>query len=253
MSPMIDEPRQPLSPVSEPNLLAGADPLPVLDLGPELLKGENLGAPLQPERPRTLLHAQTSAADVPEPPILTDAALSKGTITPLQPVADPGLKVRVDAGTESPCPQSDDASWEQTSPPLTGEPGMWADDADSDDTRPGDGHAAAAGTVEDEAEDEDAVMVLLSLHRVPSQDQVSLPPPSVGMKRGRAQSPPDDDDSGPRLLEGDSRYFCRYPGCGKGYASTDAVRKHCRQRHLEWLRRLGHGCPQLYCRWGDKP
>ena len=27
------------------------------------------------------------------------------------------------------------------------------------------------------------------------------------------------------------------------------VRKHCRQRHLEWLRRLGHGCPALYCRW----
>lgn len=48
-----------------------------------------------------------------------------------------------------------------------------------------------------------------------------------------------------------SRFYCRYPRCGKGYASTDAVRKHCRQRHLEWLRRLGHGCPALYCRWEE--
>ena len=49
--------------------------------------------------------------------------------------------------------------------------------------------------------------------------------------------------------EGAARFYCRFPKCGKGYASTDAVRKHCRQRHLEWLRRLGHGCPALYCRW----
>ena len=48
-----------------------------------------------------------------------------------------------------------------------------------------------------------------------------------------------------------ARFYCRYPKCGKGYASTDAVRKHCRQRHLEWLRRLGHGCPALYCRWEE--
>lgn len=47
------------------------------------------------------------------------------------------------------------------------------------------------------------------------------------------------------------RFYCRYPSCGKGYASTDAVRKHCRQRHLEWLRRLGHGCPALYCKWEE--
>lgn len=48
-----------------------------------------------------------------------------------------------------------------------------------------------------------------------------------------------------------ARFYCRFPRCGKGYASTDAVRKHCRQRHLEWLRRLGHGCPALYCRWEE--
>jgi len=43
-------------------------------------------------------------------------------------------------------------------------------------------------------------------------------------------------------------YLCRYPGCGKSYASTDAVRKHCRQNHLGWLRALGQGFPGLYCR-----
>ena len=52
--------------------------------------------------------------------------------------------------------------------------------------------------------------------------------------------------------DGDAKFLCKFPGCGKGYASTDAVRKHCRQRHLEWLRRLGHGCPALYCHWGDE-
>lgn len=30
-------------------------------------------------------------------------------------------------------------------------------------------------------------------------------------------------------------YFCRYPGCNKGYASTDGVRKHCRKHHADWL------------------
>ena len=32
---------------------------------------------------------------------------------------------------------------------------------------------------------------------------------------------------------------CRYPGCGKMYSSTDAVRKHCRQRHSVWLEQIG--------------
>ncbi|EOD06766.1 hypothetical protein EMIHUDRAFT_453396 [Emiliania huxleyi CCMP1516] len=35
-----------------------------------------------------------------------------------------------------------------------------------------------------------------------------------------------------------ARFQCRYPGCGKFYASTDAVRKHCRKRHNEWLGQL---------------
>lgn len=41
------------------------------------------------------------------------------------------------------------------------------------------------------------------------------------------------------------RYLCRR--CYKEYASTDAVRKHARQQHHDWLREQGQGCPSLYC------
>ena len=34
------------------------------------------------------------------------------------------------------------------------------------------------------------------------------------------------------------RFTCKHPGCGREYASRDAVRKHCRTRHLPWLRGL---------------
>ena len=34
---------------------------------------------------------------------------------------------------------------------------------------------------------------------------------------------------------GTCRFQCRYPGCEKLYASTDAVRKHCRKRHPMWV------------------
>lgn len=37
---------------------------------------------------------------------------------------------------------------------------------------------------------------------------------------------------------GNTAFVCRYPGCEKSYASRDAVRKHCRIHHLQWLRTL---------------
>ena len=40
-------------------------------------------------------------------------------------------------------------------------------------------------------------------------------------------------------------YLCNH--CGREYASTDAVRKHARQNHPEWLKAQGQGCPSLYC------
>lgn len=85
------------------------------------------------------------------------------------------------------------------------------------------------------------------------------PPPITGVKR-RSPPPYDAGEAAVRFAPmpkpdgtGDSKFFCKFPNCGKGYASTDAVRKHCRQRHLEWLRRLGHGCPALYCSWEGGP
>jgi hypothetical protein len=38
--------------------------------------------------------------------------------------------------------------------------------------------------------------------------------------------------------KGNTAFVCRYPACEKSYASRDAVRKHCRIHHLQWLRTL---------------
>jgi len=91
-----------------------------------------------------------------------------------------------------------------------------------------------------------------------SAPAVPLPtPPNPTRKRKAASQGAESDSASLRYppmpkVDGEPRFFCRHPGCGKGYASTDAVRKHCRQRHLEWLRALGHGAPSLYCSWvGD--
>ena len=35
-----------------------------------------------------------------------------------------------------------------------------------------------------------------------------------------------------------TRFQCKFPDCGRDYASRDAVRKHCRIRHLQWCARL---------------
>jgi len=223
-------PRYPLSPSSKPNVSTTPPPL---DLGPGIIKGEK--APPAETWPHAApcvpCHAEAPPAnhgnDVASTTLLTVAA---------------GLQVRVGAGT--PSPNKDDGVFDQYSPPLTRSPSDWTDSV-ADVTSAESEDAATTGSAEDE--DEDAVMVLLSLQRVASQNRLDRldAPLSAGSKR-RAESPPDDSD-------GKSHYFCRFPGCGKGYASTDAVRKHCRQRHLEWLRQLGHGCPALYCRWGDQP
>ena len=36
--------------------------------------------------------------------------------------------------------------------------------------------------------------------------------------------------------DGNPAFRCRFPGCEKTYASRDAVRKHGRINHLQWLR-----------------
>ena len=65
----------------------------------------------------------------------------------------------------------------------------------------------------------------------------------------RRQSP----SSGPLKRRGvadrASQFTCRHVGCGKAYGCPDAVRKHCRKAHQEWLRSLGHVGPAGYCSW----
>ena len=46
-----------------------------------------------------------------------------------------------------------------------------------------------------------------------------------------------------------TQFVCRHPVCGKAYGCPDAVRKHCRKEHSDWLRdRPNHG-PEGYCSW----
>jgi len=101
---------------------------------------------------------------------------------------------------------------------------------------------------------ESAIHALLALQREPS--------PTTPRSRDSSPERLPRRPHSPNLVKGSAiqkgggcqevpRFFCRFPRCNKAYASTDAVRKHCRQRHLDWLRRLGHGCPALYCRWED--
>jgi len=99
---------------------------------------------------------------------------------------------------------------------------------------------------------------LLSDSRGSSSDDLSsiYSNGSGGVKRQRSETK--DHGGGPP--PGTCRFQCKYPACMKMYSSTDAVRKHCRKRHLEWLRKLdlmaAHDRylpkPALYCRWGSE-
>ena len=105
----------------------------------------------------------------------------------------------------------------------------------------------------DEDEAESAIQALLSLQRESSPKVVIEQPYARARSptKTKPESSAQQDKGNGKSNDSNIRFYCRYPRCGKGYASTDAVRKHCRQRHLEWLRRLGHGCPALYCSWDE--
>lgn len=84
-----------------------------------------------------------------------------------------------------------------------------------------------------------------------SETLTSAEPPSIAaptsMNRPSSASKSEGSSSEGRTsphVPGRS-YLCRK--CGREYASTDAVRKHARMNHLEWLRAQGQGCPSLYC------
>ena len=35
-----------------------------------------------------------------------------------------------------------------------------------------------------------------------------------------------------------TQFYCKGPSCDKVYSTTDAVRRHCKKEHAEWLRSL---------------
>lgn len=96
----------------------------------------------------------------------------------------------------------------------------------------------------------------LSDSRGSSSDDLSAYSSGSEVKRQRTETR--EHGGGPP--PGTCRFQCKYPECMKMYSSTDAVRKHCRKRHLEWLRKLdlmaAHDRylpkPALYCRWGGE-
>jgi len=99
---------------------------------------------------------------------------------------------------------------------------------------------------------------LLSNSRAGSSDDLSSIYSSDGGSVKRQRSETKEHGGGPP--PGTCRFQCKFPGCMKMYSSTDAVRKHCRKRHLEWLRKLdllaAHDRylpkPALYCTWGNE-
>lgn len=92
--------------------------------------------------------------------------------------------------------------------------------------------------------EEDMVHALLALSQ---GRQAPTPAPR------RAKRPSSSTAAGPLKRRGvadrASQFTCKHPGCGKLYGCPDAVRKHCRKAHFEWLRSLGPVGPAGYCIW----
>ena len=86
----------------------------------------------------------------------------------------------------------------------------------------------------------------LQPHHAPRAVPAPRPPPKITPKRSQG---------GGGIVKrrgiGDlaTQFTCRHPGCGKAYGCPDAVRKHCRKVHADWLRERTSLGPQGYCSW----
>ena len=92
---------------------------------------------------------------------------------------------------------------------------------------------------------EDAVFSLLDLR----QGSVAAPSPQPNPRAERRHSPSSVSLKRRGVADRASQFTCKHPGCGKLYGCPDAVRKHCRKAHYDWLRSLGHVGPAGYCSW----
>jgi hypothetical protein len=126
--------------------------------------------------------------------------------------------------------------WKIESPPTVAPPAASAAD---DDAKPTVAAALSLGLAvanilpiqvpdEEVEEAEDAVMALLSLQRMASNEptpRASAPPSQITGSKRRAVSPPGFEGfvsssrispKGRHEFESEARYFCKFPGCGKG-------------------------------------
>ena len=115
--------------------------------------------------------------------------------------------------------------------------------ADDGDELADEGEEGEEGEEERDGE-EDMVNALLALSQ---GRQAPTPAPR------RAKRPSSSTAAGPLKRRGvadrASQFTCKHPGCGKLYGCPDAVRKHCRKAHYDWLRSLGPVGPAGYCHW----
>ena len=115
--------------------------------------------------------------------------------------------------------------------------------ADDGDELADEGEEGEEGEEERDGE-EDMVNALLALSQ---GRQAPTPAPR------RAKRPSSSTAAGPLKRRGvadrASQFTCKHPGCGKLYGCPDAVRKHCRKAHYDWLRSLGPVGPAGYCSW----
>ena len=76
----------------------------------------------------------------------------------------------------------------------------------------------------------------------PARASARAPKPTEAARQSKETGPTS------HLVGDGPTYMCLFDGCGKMYSSTDSARKHCRQRHTQWLRsrdqRLG---TRAYC------
>jgi len=259
---MYEEARLPLSPMQD-NIMPANDqpPPPLLEL-PAAIKGENLDAEASGIVSRAGSAVPTEESCSPFA-YFTDVKSSGGggrspssVLFSKRGEAD----LEADLGDGSTPEMTPEASLRSDSPQCASS----VDELETDDQLVEDSSTGTstdvvsttlqvtATTLQVDKDAESAIHALLALQREPS--------PTNGRSRGSSPEPFRRRPSSPSLgRQGAihkggseaSRFFCKFPRCGKAYASTDAVRKHCRQRHLDWLRRQGHGCPALYCRWED--
>ena len=92
----------------------------------------------------------------------------------------------------------------------------------------------------------DPASLLLGLQRGAPPDCPAVGPP----RKTEAAAPGSTPQKRRGVADRASHFYCKHPDCGKSYGCPDAVRKHCRKKHPEWLRRLGASTgPAGYCRW----